>query len=463
MGELVLRAAVVAAALTLIGAGRASAQAPSYGGGLLPSASPPTRAYTPTVGIALQPRGDRIALRFDTSIRCGRESYDAVGRKVVPFDGAGFTATGASVYAIGTSHRNRVRFAWALSGAVDGAAGSGTLRIAGVRVVNGRRTRCARKPTRSWQARLVAPAPAGTSMPAARAAFGGLSDLELADDLRAPVILKVAKSARKVAARWTVTAGCQKRRSRQHLINLTPPTTIRSDGSFKRSERFGVSYADAFIRYRVTFSGRFSGDGATGTLRMRAREYSRDRKRFRRRCDSGVRSWSAALLRPAATTPVPPSIPPPPSTTNPPVAQSVVPTSWSLQMTSDAGDYIGQGQTWSHAAPDRASASASPSLITLSVDTPDAATWWTTDFAAPPGKTLHTGTYTGARRYPFNDGAPGFAHGGTGRGCNELTATFTIHELVFGAGGRLQRFRATFEQHCEGAEPALRGTWDFTA
>ena len=50
-----------------------------------------------------------------------------------------------------------------------------------------------------------------------------------------------------------------------------------------------------------------------------------------------------------------------------------------------------------------------------------------------------------------------------GRGCNELTATFTIHELTFDANGVLRTFRADFEQHCEGGTPALRGTWVFRA
>ena len=57
--------------------------------------------------------------------------------------------------------------------------------------------------------------------------------------------------------------------------------------------------------------------------------------------------------------------------------------------------------------------------------------WWNTEFAAPPGQDLAVGTYRDARRYPFNDGAPGFNHSGNGRGCNTLTATFTIHELAY--------------------------------
>ena len=78
--------------------------------------------------------------------------------------------------------------------------------------------------------------------------------------------------------------------------------------------------------------------------------------------------------------------------------------------------------------------------------------WWTTDFAAPPGQDLAAGTTYQAKRYPFNDGAAGFNHSGNGRGCNELTATFTVREIAFHANGVLRRFRADFEQHCEGGD-----------
>src|SRR3954447_5042378 len=68
--------------------GDAHAQAPaSYGGGLLPTAGVPPPGYHPSLGIALQPRGSRIAVRFDTSVRCGRTSLDITGRRVAAFDG----------------------------------------------------------------------------------------------------------------------------------------------------------------------------------------------------------------------------------------------------------------------------------------------------------------------------------------------------------------------------------------
>jgi hypothetical protein len=64
----------------------------------------------------VQPRGDKLALRFDTSLRCGRTSYDTVGRAVVPFDGRGFSG--------GASRRmripgGRIDYAWTIAGQAD--------------------------------------------------------------------------------------------------------------------------------------------------------------------------------------------------------------------------------------------------------------------------------------------------------------------------------------------------------
>ena len=54
------------------------------------------------------------------------------------------------------------------------------------------------------------------------------------------------------------------------------------------------------IRYRVRFAGRFSGEASNGVLRLRARIFNRTGRRLLTRCDTGARSWSAALLRPVS-------------------------------------------------------------------------------------------------------------------------------------------------------------------
>jgi hypothetical protein len=51
---------------------------------------------------------------------------------------------------------------------------------------------------------------------------------------------------------------------------------------------------------RVRFTGRVSGELANGTMRLRARIYTPNGKRLLTRCDSGLRNWSAGMLRPIA-------------------------------------------------------------------------------------------------------------------------------------------------------------------
>lgn len=158
-------------------------------------------------------------------------------------------------------------------------------------------------------------------------------------------------------------------------------------------------------------------------------------------------SWVAGLPQAPQPSPPPPGEPPAP-----------VPGAWSAQFTSDQGDYIGQGESWSFAPPANGlQVSGTRSHVTL--ESGD----WTADFTAPPGQQLAVGRYDGARRYPFNDEAPGLSISGDGRGCNELSGTFTVNKIEFDAAGTLRAFEVTFEQHCEHFVPALRGTWIFAA
>jgi Putative binding domain, N-terminal/Viral BACON domain len=126
--------------------------------------------------------------------------------------------------------------------------------------------------------------------------------------------------------------------------------------------------------------------------------------------------------------------------------------------TSDAGDPIGRGQSGSFTLSGfKFRAWALPSVnITMQTASNIPTTFWHFDFSSGSGTRLQPGTYSGAIRYPFNSGVPGLSIG-NGTGCNTLTGSFVVLEAVYGAQGDIQRFHATFEQHCEGAVPALRG------
>ena len=140
----------------------------------------------------------------------------------------------------------------------------------------------------------------------------------------------------------------------------------------------------------------------------------------------------------------------------------------SLTMSSDAGDYIGQGQTYNY-TPVEGAFSAQVNYqggVSISYTGNNYSHWWYLDFAAPNGAPLTSGTYFGAIRFPFNSGVPGLSGlsvSGDGRGCNTLTGSFNVLQVEYGPNNTVNAFDATFEQHCEGAPAALKGEIRYNA
>lgn len=141
----------------------------------------------------------------------------------------------------------------------------------------------------------------------------------------------------------------------------------------------------------------------------------------------------------------------------------VIPVTGSfLYMKSEPGDYIGQGAEKLYSpANNTFIEGALPqggTLFHARVIKGNFAEWWYVDIAAPVGQPLAVGSYTGAMRAAFRPaGVPGLDVSGSGRGCNTLTGRFDVTALAFNAYGEVSLFDATFEQHCEGATPALFG------
>jgi len=76
------------------------------------------------------------------------------------------------------------------------------------------------------------------------------------------------------------------------------------------------------------------------------------------------------------------------------------------------------------------------------------------------GVALEPGEYEAARRYPHEGESPGLAVFGSERGCDRVTGSFEVFNFELD-GRHLNRFTASFIQHCEGAEAALRGCVDY--
>ncbi|WP_462158746.1 hypothetical protein [Pseudoalteromonas sp. GB56] len=137
-----------------------------------------------------------------------------------------------------------------------------------------------------------------------------------------------------------------------------------------------------------------------------------------------------------------------------------------IQIVSDPGDYIGQGQMYSY---DDTNASITYSRnydngITVRISSlpGDTSFWWTLDIAAPGNDEIDLGQYLGAQRFPFQDiDKPGLSFTGQGRGCNSLTGSFEVFEVVYESDGSVKGLNISFEQHCEGAAAALKGKVEF--
>jgi hypothetical protein len=80
---------------------------------------------------------------------------------------------------------------------------------------------------------------------------------------------------------------------------------------------------------------------------------------------------------------------------------------------------------------------------------------WTVTIEAPSGQSIQEGLYRNAQRFASRD-YPGLDVVSPGRGCNQVAGKFTVLEAQEDERG-LMSLRLVFEQHCEGAIPALKG------
>jgi hypothetical protein len=150
-----------------------------------------------------------------------------------------------------------------------------------------------------------------------------------------------------------------------------------------------------------------------------------------------------------------------------------------LTLYSQAGDYVGQGSFYRY--------DYCPTYPIFFTQARDLSGDGVADFVeidygpgiwrlvfstADLGHAIEPGVYENAHRPGQVAGAAGLDIGGGpgAAGCNMLDGRFTIHEVDIDHSNRdgngnptLIRFSASFEQHCEGAQPALVGTVRYNA
>jgi hypothetical protein len=256
------------------GTGTSPAAGTAFGGGVV------TSKGLGSTSIALLQRPDgRASARVGMGLRCGKTSYVNLVVRLAGFvrDGS-FTATGR------TNVTRRGRLTVTLTGVIAGGGATGN-----VRVSTSRLGRCERG-TRPFRLR-AAGAPAGTpTPPAANALMGGVTS-QVVGHVTLPVILHVSRTGRRVTGLWQAAMRCGPK-AVLTAVNFSPPTTVRADGTFVRTEKYRIRYPGRETEtYRVELRGRFLSDGATGTLRARMQTRKPGRRFFP--CDSGVQSWTA--------------------------------------------------------------------------------------------------------------------------------------------------------------------------
>jgi hypothetical protein len=140
-------------------------------------------------------------------------------------------------------------------------------------------------------------------------------------------------------------------------------------------------------------------------------------------------------------------------------AQAAAVTAFTID--SEPGDAIGAGQSLVFASPgDTVTATGDDTALTMTAT--DGTDTFTADLAAPTGGALTPGT-----TYPTTLAGDatnaGLDVSGDGRSCNSSTGTLTVHHITLDVSNAIATFAATYEQHCDGATPALFGELRFNS
>ncbi len=132
-------------------------------------------------------------------------------------------------------------------------------------------------------------------------------------------------------------------------------------------------------------------------------------------------------------------------------------SSSSATVVGEPGSYIGDGQDRLFDAPGAVTASAGEEGGRVEAQAEYHNERFSFRFAARRGEHLEDGEYVRAERFGSKS-SPGIEISGDGSGCNETFGRFVVKDIELGPSGRVERFWALYEQHCERREsPALFG------
>ncbi|MDD2699767.1 MAG: hypothetical protein PHH36_00885 [Sideroxydans sp.] len=173
----------------------------------------------------------------------------------------------------------------------------------------------------------------------------------------------------------------------------------------------------------------------------------------------GAIHWSSADI----TAPPGPVTPPPVDLWQPPVG--VTPAAGNFAyFESDPADFVGKGKSYLYTQANSRFSVSSPanSLNELTVKIEGDLPWNGSVIGMNSMTQLQPGYYSGVLRAPFHNPVKGGSSwSGSTRGCNQSYGWFVIDNVTYTAGV-LTALDLRFEQHCEGATPALRGAIHWT-
>jgi hypothetical protein len=198
-----------------------------------------------------------------------------------------------------------------------------------------------------------------------------------------------------------------------------------------------------------TLSGSFTIDSvtyATGVL-------TKIDLSFEQYCDGASSALHGTVHWAAGDTTAPPGpVNPPPAGLWRPIPGSTPIAARYVYLESEAGDYVGQGLTYSFTQPSSINITATGGHLSVGVDA------WAGDFQVMNTiEEIQAGYYPGLQDYPFHNRTKGGLDWfGNGAGCNTLVGWFVVDRVTYTAGA-LTALDLRFEQHCEGHVPALHG------
>src|SRR5260370_11735342 len=141
-------------------------------------------------------------------------------------------------------------------------------------------------------------------------------------------------------------------------------------------------------------------------------------------------------------------------------------TATFITLNSQPGDYIGGGITQTFTPGDGTFTvnTVYNDGVDVSFQTANYSCFWSLEFGPQNGQTLTQEEYEGAQRFAFHSPTrPGIDVNGDGRGCNTITGRFLVSNITFASNGTVLTLAIDFEQHCEGAAPALFGSVRFNS